>query len=137
MSEVYEHTSGNQVNIQIKLCVHPTIISKGTKTWIKRSLRVVTWLQKKGHFWDNWIQMAKHKRTFLLFTFKRHIYKNPINSKQTFGVQSWHTLILTTYSIFGFFFLFLFLFLLFFSLSCTHFFFLFAFTNNVVLIKNF
>ena len=31
----------------------------------------LAWLQKKGHFWDNWIQMAKHKGTFLLFTFKR------------------------------------------------------------------
>ena len=43
MSEGYEHTSRNQVNIQIKLCVCPNIVSKGTKTWIKRSLRVVTW----------------------------------------------------------------------------------------------
>jgi len=42
-----KHTSGNQVNIQIKLCVHPNIISKGTKAWIKRSLRVVTWLGYK------------------------------------------------------------------------------------------
>jgi len=42
-----KHTSGNQVNIQIKLCVHPNIISKGTTTWIKRSLRVITWLGYK------------------------------------------------------------------------------------------
>ena len=47
MSEGYEHTSGNQVNIQIKLCVHPNIVSKGTKAWIKRSLKVVTWLGYK------------------------------------------------------------------------------------------
>jgi hypothetical protein len=47
MNEGYEHTSGNQVNIPIKLCVHPTIISKGIKTWIKRSLRVITWLGYK------------------------------------------------------------------------------------------
>jgi len=42
-----KHTSDNQVNIQIKLCVHPNIISKSTKTWIKRSLRVITWLGYK------------------------------------------------------------------------------------------
>jgi len=42
-----KHTPGNQVNIQIKLCVHPNIISKGTKAWIKRSLRVITWLGYK------------------------------------------------------------------------------------------
>jgi len=42
-----KHTSGNQVNIQIKLCVHPNIVSKGTKAWIKSSLRVVTWLGYK------------------------------------------------------------------------------------------
>jgi len=47
MSEGYEHTSDNQVNNHIKLCVHPIIISKGIKTWIKRSLRVVTWLGYK------------------------------------------------------------------------------------------
>jgi len=86
----------------------------------------LAWLQKKGRLWDIWIQMAKHKRTFILFTFKRHIYKNPLNSKQTFGVQSWHTLILTTYSIFEFFFLFLF-FSFSFSLSCIHIFFPFLF----------
>jgi len=38
----------------------------------------LAWLQKKGHLWGNWIQMAKHKGTFLLFTFKRQIYKNPL-----------------------------------------------------------
>jgi len=42
-----KHTSGNQVNMQIKLCVHPNIVSKGTKAQIKRSLRVVTWLGYK------------------------------------------------------------------------------------------
>jgi len=26
----------------------------------------LAWLQKKGHLWGNWIQMAKHKGTFLL-----------------------------------------------------------------------
>jgi len=42
-----KYTSSNQVNIQIKLCVHPDIISRGTKAWIKRSLRVITWLDYK------------------------------------------------------------------------------------------
>jgi len=31
----------------MKLCVHPNIVSKGTKAWIKRSSRVVTWLGYK------------------------------------------------------------------------------------------
>jgi len=42
-----KHTTGNQVNVQIRFCVHPNIISKGTKAWTKRSLRVVTWLGYK------------------------------------------------------------------------------------------
>jgi len=65
MSEGFEHTSGNQVNIQITLCVHPNIISKGTKAWIKRSFRVVTWLGYKrkdicGTIEFKWPSIRKH-----------------------------------------------------------------------------
>jgi len=31
MNEDNEHTSNNQANIPIKLCVHPNVISKSTK----------------------------------------------------------------------------------------------------------
>ena len=69
MSEGYEHTSGNQVNIQIKLCVHPNIVSKGTKAWIKRSLRVITWLGYKrkvisGTIEIKWPSITEHSFYF-------------------------------------------------------------------------
>ena len=65
MSEGYGHTSSNPVNIQVKLCVHPNIISKGTKAWIKRSLRVVTWLGYKrkdicGSIEFKWPSIREH-----------------------------------------------------------------------------
>jgi len=129
MSEGYEHTSDNQVNIQIKLCVHPTIISKGTKTWIERSLSVVTWLRYKrndicGTIEFKWPSIREH--SFYLHS-KDEFYKSPLNSKQTLGVKIWYTSILTTNSILGFFFLFLFLFL--FHVHIFFFSFLFVFTT--------
>ena len=87
----------------------------------------LAWLQKKGHFWDNWIQRAKHKGTFILFIFNRYIYNHSLTSKHTFGVKTGYTVILTTYFSF-FFFLFMY----------TFFSFLFFYVQNtVVLITQF
>ena len=79
----------------------------------------LAWLQKKGHYWDNWIQRAKHKGTFILFTFHRYIYNHSLLLSTNYGVKTWYTVILTTYFSF-FFFLFMytfFSFLFFFSFS--------------------
>jgi len=129
-----KHTSGNRVNIQINLCVHPNIISKGTKAWIKRSLRVITWLGYKrkdisGTIGFKWPSIREH--SFYLHS-KDKFTSIPLLLNTNFGVKTWYTVILTTYSSFGFFFLFLC-----FSFSCTHsflFFFYFYVQYNVVLI---
>ena len=73
MNEGYEHTSGNQVNIPIKLCVHPNIISKGIKTWIKRSLRVITWLGYKRNVICGAIEIKKPNK-------EKHSLYQPLNS---------------------------------------------------------
>jgi len=100
-----KHTSGNQVNIQIKLCVHPNIISKGTKAWIKRSLRVVTWLGYKrkdisGTIEFKWPSIREH-------SFYSHSTNKftiiPLLLNTHFGVKTWYTVILTTYFSFFFF----------------------------------
>jgi len=82
------HTSGNQANIPIKLCVHPTIISKDTKAWIKRTLRVVTWLGYKrrvicGAIKFKWPSIREH--SFYSHS-KDKFTRIPFSSKQTFGV---------------------------------------------------
>jgi len=78
----------------------------------------LAWLQKKGHFWDNWIQRAKYKGTFILFTFNRYIYNHSLTSKtQTLVLNMIHCDLDNL-----FFFLFLF-----FCFSCTHSFFFFLF----------
>jgi len=103
-----KHKSGNQVNIQIKLCVHPNIISKGTKAWIKRSFRVVTWLGYKrkdisGTIEFKWPSIREHS-FYSHSTDKFTII--PLLLDTNFGVKTWYTVILTTYFSF-FFFLFL------------------------------
>jgi len=85
-----KHTSGNQVNIQIKLCVHPNIISKGTKTWIKRSLRVITWLGYKrkdisGAIEFKWPSIREH--SFYLHS-KDKFTNIPLLLNTNFGVKT-------------------------------------------------
>jgi len=132
-----KHTSGNQVNIQIKLYVHPNIISKGTKTWIKRSLRVVTWLGYKrkdicGSIELKWPSIREHS----LYSHSKEKFKRVPLILTNPWCLTWYTLILTTYSIFGFFFLFLFFFFFFFFFIMytlfSSFLSIFVFTNNVV-----
>ena len=139
MSEGYEHKFDNLVNIHIKLCVHPNIILKGTIAWIKRSLKVVTWLGSKrrdicGKIEFKWPSIREHSSIQI----QNQIYKSPLSSKHNFGVTKYT---LWSHNLFYFFFIFLsfLLFLLFFSFSCTHFSFLFLLYlhNNVVLIKKF
>jgi len=105
-----KHKSGNQVNIQIKLCVHPNIISKGTKAWIKRSFRVVTWLGYKrkdisGTIEFKWPSIREHS-FYSHSTDKFTII--PLLLDTNFGVKTWYTVILTTYFSFFFFLSFLF-----------------------------
>jgi len=116
MNEGYEHTSGDQVNIQNKLCVHPTIISNGTKTWIKRSLRVVTWLGYKrkdicGTFEFKWPSIREHsfyshsKDTFTRIPL---ILNKPLVFNHD-TPWSWQLILFLNFSFFFYFSLFLFL----------------------------
>ena len=136
MNEDYEHTSGNQVNIPIKLCVHPNIISKGIKTWIKRSLRVITWLGYKRNFIFGAIEIKKPIKEEHSLYQPLKIHNLSYQSLQTLGVHMRYTLILTTYSLFGFFFLFLFFFFFLFMYTLFSFLFLLYLQQHVVLIKD-
>jgi len=86
-----KHTSGNQVNIQIKLCVHPNTISKGTKKHgSKGLLRVITWLgYKRKDICEaiefNWPSIREH--SFYLHS-KDKFTSIPLILKKTFGVKT-------------------------------------------------
>jgi len=88
-----KHTSGNQVNIQIKLCVHPNTISKGTKKHgSKGLLRVITWLgYKRKDICEaiefNWPSIREH--SFYLHS-KDKFTSIPLILKKTFGVKTWY-----------------------------------------------
>jgi hypothetical protein len=110
------NTSGNQVNIHIKLCVHPIIISKCTKTWIKRSLRVVTWL---GYKWKDiwgiiefkWPSIREHdfySHSKDKFTWIPLIQNKPLVFKHD-KPWSWQLILFLNFSFFFSFSLFLFL----------------------------
>jgi len=110
LSEGYEHKFDNLVNIHIKLCVHPNIILKGTIAWIKRSLKVVTWLGSKrrdicGKIEFKWPSIREHSSIQI----QNQIYKSPLNSKHNFGVTKYT---LWSHNLF-YFFLFSFLFFFF------------------------
>jgi len=114
------HTSSNQVNIQIKLCVHPNIISKGTKAWIKRFFKVVTWLGSKRRDICGKIEFKRPSiREHSSIHIQNQIYKNPLNSKHNLVLHNVHFDLDNLFYFWIFFFLFFFSF----SLSCTHFFF--------------
>lgn len=110
MNKGYEHTPDNQVNIHIKLCVHPIIISKGIKTWIKRSLRVVTWLGYKrkdicGIVEFKWPSIEEH--SFYIHT-KCKFTTFLLNSKQTLRDKqstpwSWQLILFWFFFLFFFF----------------------------------
>jgi len=85
-----KHTSGNRVNILINLCVHPNIISKGRKAWIKRSLRVITWLGYKrkdisGTIGFKWSSIREH--SFYLDS-KDKFTSIPLLLNTNFGVKT-------------------------------------------------
>jgi len=100
-----KHTSGNQVNIQIKLCVHPNIVSKGTKSWIKRSLRVITWLGYKRKDISGTIEFKGPSiREHSIYSPSTDTFTIiPLLLSTNFGVKTWDTVILTTYFSFFFF----------------------------------
>jgi len=135
---VMRHTSSNQVNIQIKLCVHPDIISKGTKARIKRSFKVVTWLGSKRMDICGKIEFKRpsiREHSFYLhskdkFTWIPLILHKPLMFKHDIP-WSWQLILFLDFSFFFFFF---------FSFDHVHISFLFLFLlclhNNVVLIKN-
>jgi len=125
-----KQTSDNQVNIQMKLCVHPNIVSKGTKAWIKRSSRVVTWLGYKRKDISRTIEFkgpSIREHSFYSHSTDKFTII-PLLLNTNFGVKTWYTVILTTYFSF-FFFSFVFHVHILFS-----FFFFFYVQNNVVLI---
>ena len=112
MSEGYEHTSGNQVNIQIKLCVHPNIISKGTKAWIIRSFKGcnLARLQKKGYLGSiefKWPNIREHSfYSHSKDKFKRIplILNKPLVFKHD-TPWSWQLILFLNFSFFFFFFI--------------------------------
>jgi len=116
------HTSGNQVNIQIKLCVHPNIVSKGTKAWIKRSWRVVTWLGYKRKDISGTIEFKGPSiREYSFYSHSTDKFTIiPLLLNTNFGVKTWYTVILTTYfSSFLLFFMYTFFSPFFFLFLCT------------------
>ena len=100
-----KQTSDNQVNIQMKLCVHPNIVSKGTKAWIKRSSRVVTWLGYKRKDISRTIEFkgpSIREHSFYSHSTDKFTII-PLLLNTNFGVKTWYTVILTTYFSFFFF----------------------------------
>jgi len=73
VSEGYEHTSGNQVTSRSIYMSIQILFSKSTKAWIKRSLRVITWLGYKrkvisGTIEIKWPTIREHS---IYFAFNR------------------------------------------------------------------
>ena len=130
MNEGYEHTSGNQVNIPIKLCVHPNIVSKGIKTWIKRSLRVITWLGYKRNVICGAIEIKKPNN-------QEHSLYQPLNFT-TFPTNHYKPLVLKHEALWSWQLIFFLDFSFFFSFSFhVHIFFFFLYLqHHVVLIKD-
>jgi len=134
-----KHTSDNQVSIQIKLGFHPNIISKGTKAWIKRSFRVVTWLNYKRKdiyrtIEFKWPSIEEHS-FYIHSNWKFTTF--PLNSKQPLVINNSHHDLDNLFYFWIFLSFLLFLFLFFFFIYTFFIFFFFCINkNNVVLIKN-
>jgi len=133
-----KHTSGNQVNILIKLCVHPNIIPKSTKAWIIRSFRVVTWLGYKrkdicGIIEFKWPSIGEH---FFYLHSKINLQDSPYIKHKPLVINHIY-LDLDNLFYFGLFLSFLlFLFFFFFFMYIFFFSFSFVFTQQCCLDQN-
>ena len=96
-----EHTSNNHANILFKLGVHPNIVSKSIKAWIKRSCKGynLAGLQKKCHMWGNWSESLSKRNIFLYHNLKSIYFPTKNYNLWWLTIK---LITLTTYSIFDF-----------------------------------